>query len=75
MQNRGYQGRAANADRRGMSRFGDRVKRNTRQNWPSMALVVAAALASVLFGPFIGLAAALGAWGLYEYRRRRQIQD
>jgi hypothetical protein len=60
--------------RRGVSRFADRVKRNTRQNWPSMVAVVAAAGASVLFGPFIGLFAALGALGFHEYRRR-QVQD
>jgi hypothetical protein len=57
-----------------MSRFGDRVKRNTRQNWPSMVLAVAAALAFTLFGPIIGLLASLGALGIYEYRRR-QVQD
>jgi hypothetical protein len=57
-----------------MSRFGDRAKRNYRENWPSMLALLGALLASWLFGPIVGLIAALGALGLHEYRRR-QVQD
>jgi hypothetical protein len=64
----------ANADRRGMSRWGDRVKKNNREHWPSMLALLGAGLAAWLLGPFVGLIAALAGLGLYEYRRR-QVQD
>ena len=57
-----------------MSRFGDRVKRNTGENWPSMVAAVAAAGAFTLFGPFVGLAVSVAALVFHE-RRRRQVRD
>ena len=59
-----------------MSRFGDRVKKNTRENWPSMVAAVAAAGALTLFGPFVGLAVSVAALVFHERRRRQlKVQD
>jgi hypothetical protein len=58
-----------------MSRFGDKGKRDgLRENWPSLIVFLAAVGVFELFGPIIGLLAALGAVVFHGYRRR-QVQD
>jgi hypothetical protein len=54
-----------------MSRFTDRVGRNTRANWPSMLALLLALLAYEVVGPVGGLVGGLVAVGVHEYRRKR----
>ncbi len=57
-----------------MSRFGDRAKKNYRENWPSMLALLGAFVASWLFGPIGLLIGSVAALVLHEYRRK-QLQD